>query len=122
MVSLAKQLIPQQTKYVGVILQELADLEYSYSYKGTLKIMEPEQQATFGTTGNIFTDNPGITTTERLVAYHFIVQTNWHITNSVLFECFSTYLWNKNKNTHIMICFGKRPKKKKICFCNIALI
>lgn len=84
MVSLAKQLIPQQTKYVGVILQELADLEYSYSYKGTLKIMEPEQQATFGTTGNIFTDRPGITVNERFVAYHFNVQTNLHMTNAVL--------------------------------------
>lgn len=61
---------------VGVILQRLADLGYSYSYKGTLKIMEPEQQTTFGTTGKIFTDRQGIIVAGRFVAYHFNVQTN----------------------------------------------
>lgn len=46
--------------------------------------MEPKQQTTFWTIGNIFTDIPGIIVTERFVEYHFPVQTDMHMTNPTL--------------------------------------
>lgn len=45
--------------------------------------MEPKQQTTFGTIGNIFTGIPGTIVTERFVD-HFHVQTDMHMTNALI--------------------------------------